>query len=99
MLFSEEKMKNELTGPKLSFTRSRKHDEPGEPIESTHTLEIVLQNSPQRLLFEDAYMKPGFRSQELIIRSHFGGWDWVVCQLRKAAAYGTGVVRDACLYH
>ena len=42
-----EKMQNELTGPKLSFTRSRRHDEPGEPIESTHTLEIVLQNSPQ----------------------------------------------------
>ena len=37
----------ELTGPKLSFTRSRRHDEPGEPLESTNTLEIVLQNSPQ----------------------------------------------------
>ena len=37
----------ELTGPKLSFTRSRRHDEPAEPIESTHTLQIVLQNSAQ----------------------------------------------------
>ena len=40
-------MQNELTGPKLSFTRSRRHDKLGEPIESTHTLEIVLQNSPR----------------------------------------------------
>ena len=39
-------MQNELKGPKLSFSRSRRHDEPREPIESTHTLEIVLQNSP-----------------------------------------------------
>ena len=39
----------ELTGPKLSFTRCRRHDEPGEPLESTNTLEIVLQNSPQSL--------------------------------------------------
>ena len=38
-------MQNELTGPKLSFTRSRRHDEPGEPIESTHTLEIVLKTA------------------------------------------------------
>ena len=32
------KMQNELTGPKLSFTRCRRHDDPGKPIESTHTL-------------------------------------------------------------
>ena len=37
----------ELTGPKLSCNRSRRHDEPAEPIESTHTLQIVLQNSAQ----------------------------------------------------
>ena len=37
----------ELTGPKLTFSRCNRHDWPGEPIKSTHTLEIVLQISPQ----------------------------------------------------
>ena len=39
----------ELTGPKLSFTRSRRRDKPGEPIKSAHTFEIVLQISPHSL--------------------------------------------------
>ena len=29
-------------GPKLSFPESRRHDDPGEPIESTNTMKIVL---------------------------------------------------------
>ena len=32
----------EVTGQKLSFTRSRRHDEPEEPIKSTQTLQIPL---------------------------------------------------------
>ena len=39
----------QVTGRKLSFTRSNRHDEPGEPMKSTQTLEIVLQISCQSL--------------------------------------------------
>ena len=39
----------EVTGQKLRFTMSRRHDEPEEPIKSTQTLQIVLQISCQIL--------------------------------------------------
>ena len=39
----------EVTGQKVIFTRSNRHDQPGEPIKSTQTLAIVLQISCQSL--------------------------------------------------
>ena len=57
----------ELTGPKLSFTRSRRRDKPGEPIKSAHTFEIVLQISPQSLKKNDNSKA----KKSTLIKSHY----------------------------
>ena len=57
----------ELTGPKLSCNRSRRHDEPAEPIESTHTLQIVLQNSAQSWEKSDILQL----KKSILINSHY----------------------------
>ena len=48
----------EVTGRKLSFTRSNRHDEPREPMKSTQTLEIVLQTRPSALGMSDPGVDP-----------------------------------------
>ena len=76
----------ELTGPKLSCNRSRRHDEPAEPIESTHTLQIVLQNSAQSWEKSDILQL----KKSTLINSHYMGPDdfWPSYRRSKSADGG-----------